>query len=66
MVANPRVGQRVRLHYAARSRAAAPLHGRTGTVAVAGRGRPRNHLVELDGGGRVVVPCGNLQPAEDR
>lgn len=61
MISNPRVGQRVRLHYAKR---AIPhfFHGRRGMVVVAGKGKPRNHLVKLDGSILVVVPCGNLMP----
>lgn len=59
MIANPRPGQRVRLHYRALLRAIAP-HGHAGTVVIASRGRPRNHAVKLDSGETVVVPCGNL------
>lgn len=62
MIANPKPGRRVELRYAARVRPFAPLHGRTGVVVIASRGKPRNHLVQLDGGPLVVVPCGNLMP----
>lgn len=64
MISNPRLGQRVRLHYAAKKRAVHPHHGKLGTVFVAGKGKPRNHGIELDDGTRVVVPCGNLVRAE--
>lgn len=59
MMSNPKPGQRCRLHYATKRRG--PLHGKAGTVEIASKGRPRNHLVQLDDGTRVVVPCGNLQ-----
>lgn len=68
MLTCPRVGQRVVLHYnqrLARS-GAVPHHGKVGTVAIRStRGKPRNHLVRLDDGGLVVVPCGNLRPAPE-
>jgi hypothetical protein len=35
-------------------------HGASGTVTIVSRGKPRNHLVRLDDGRLVVVPCGNL------
>ena len=35
------------------------LHERRRTVLIRSNGRPRNHLVEVDGK-RYVVPCGNL------
>lgn len=61
MLANPKVGRRVRIHYRKAIAAAMPLHGKAGAVVVACRGPgPRNHGVELDGGGVVSVPCGNL------
>lgn len=66
MLTNPRPGQRVRLHYAAAKRPYFPYHGRTGAVVVGGRGKPRNHLVRLDGGPLVVVPGGNLVPESAR
>lgn len=63
MMANPRPGRRVRIHYRKTIAAVMPLHGRTGRIAIASKGPgPRNHGVELDGGGIVSVPCGNLQP----
>jgi hypothetical protein len=38
-----------------------PHHGKTGTVLTAGKGKPRNHLIDIRGT-RVAVPCGNLRP----
>lgn len=66
MLVNPKPGQRVRLVYAAAKRAFHGLHGERGAVEVAGRGKPRNHLVKLDSGRRVVVPCGNLNAEPPR
>lgn len=60
MIANPKPGTRVRLAYALKRRKFFTLHDKLGTVVVVGRGRPKNHLVRLDGGGLVVVPCGHL------
>jgi len=59
----PRVGQRVQVWYAKRTRFCAPLHGKVGTVVVVSRGKPRNHGVEIDGK-LYVVPCGNLRRPE--
>ena len=60
----PKVGQQVVLHYNRRLVAygAAPHHGKVvAVVARKTRGRPRNHLVQLDDGQLVVVPCGQLR-----
>lgn len=62
MLSNPRVGDRVRLHYRKRVGEFMPWHGATAVVVVAGRARPRNHLVRIDAGPLVVVPAGNLNP----
>ena len=59
MIASPRIGQVVQVWYA-KKRAHWPLHGKTGTVVIASRGRPRNHGV-MANGELVVVPCGNLR-----
>jgi hypothetical protein len=63
MLANPRQGDRVIIRYAkakvARSPSTFPLHGKTGTVEIVGRGKPRNHGILIDGV-LYVVPCGNL------
>lgn len=56
---NPRRGQIVTVRYGKRTRDIMPLHGRAGTVSVVGRGRPRNHGIEIDGVIHVV-PAGNL------
>ncbi len=57
MLINPRPGERVELRYRPALRPYF-LHGRRGTVTVVGRGKPRNHGVEIEGR-LVVVPCGN-------
>jgi hypothetical protein len=65
VLSSPKPGTRVVLHYAAARRAIAPYHGRTGTVVTPGKGRPRNHLVCLDGdGAMVIVPAGNVRAAK--
>ena len=61
MVSAPKPGQRVRLRYAAKRAHLFHLHGKTGVVRIVGKGRPRNHGVEI-GGVIVVVPAGNLRP----
>lgn len=65
LLLNPKIGQRVRLHYAASKRRLFPYHGQEGVVVIASKGRPRNHMVLLKSGKRVVVPAGNLIKAED-
>ena len=60
MIFHPRVGQRVRVHYAKRMAAMMPYHGKPGVVRVVSRGPgPRNVGVEINGR-LVVVPRGNL------
>lgn len=59
MVSNPKPGQRVVLRYAKRRAHLFHLHNAAGVVRIAGKGKPRNHGVEV-GGVIVVVPCGNL------
>ncbi len=61
MCSYPKVGAIVQCWYAAKTRAARPLHGLTGVIVVSSRGRPRNHGV-LVNGTMYVVPCGNLRP----
>lgn len=66
MLTCPRVGQPVVLHYAGRvvAAGAAPHHGRVGhVVARKTKGKPRNHLIRLDDGLLLIVPCGNLRAA---
>lgn len=56
-----RPGDRVRLVYRLPW---SPWKGATGTVRVRGRprrGTPLNFLADLDGGGMVIVPGGNLR-----
>jgi hypothetical protein len=63
MLTCPRIGQRVLLHYGAKYLAAGIRHhGKHGAVvARKTKGKPRSHLVMLDDGLLVVVPCGNLR-----
>jgi len=61
MIWQPRIGQRVRLHYRASLRTTTP-HGQCGVVVrvASGRGGPINVLVHLTSGKLVVVPRGQL------
>jgi hypothetical protein len=60
VLTSPRIGQGVEIRYGYRLRPLIEhLHGRRGTVLIRSNGRPRNHLVQVDGKG-YVVPCGNL------
>ena len=60
MIFHPRIGQRVRVHYAKRAASIMPHHGKTGAVRIVTDGPgPRNVGVEIDGR-LVVVPRGNL------
>jgi ribosomal protein L21E len=61
---NPRVGQQVRVHYRAAVADRMPYHGKIGTVVIAGKGKPRNHLIDIEGT-RVAIPCGNLNKVKD-
>ncbi len=62
MLINPRLGSAALVWYRAGVREHMPYHGLVAVVRGAGRGRPRNHAVEIDGR-LVVVPCGNLRKA---
>ena len=60
MIFHPRIGQRVRVHYAKATAETMPFHGKTGVVRVMSNGPgPRNVGAEIDGA-LVVVPRGNL------
>ena len=59
MYANPPQNARVRIHYRKGVAETMPFQGRIGTIRISGRGKPRNHLVEIDGK-LAVIPCGNL------
>lgn len=63
VIASPRVGQQVQIWYRKDRAPHMPYHGKLGTVVISGRGKPRNHLVNIDGTD-VVVPCGNLRRPE--
>lgn len=65
MLANPQPGARVRVHYRKAIAEIMPHHGKTGTVVVACKGRPRNHGVLLDDGTLTAIPCGNLAKLPD-
>jgi hypothetical protein len=63
MVRRPTVGLRVQVWYARARIPYAPWHGKVGVVVVVAMGPgPRNHGVLIDGR-LVVVPAGNLRPA---
>jgi len=65
MIFHPRIGQRIRVHYAKGAAATMPFHGKTGVVRGVSRGPgPRNIGVEVDGG-LVVVPRGNLVAVQE-
>lgn len=61
MLSNPKIGQRVVLHYREQLRGVVLWHGKRGVVIERGTGKPRNHLVQLTDGTRLVVPAGNLK-----
>ena len=63
MLLNPRIGQRVQIHYRASIAGSMPWHGRRGIVRIASRGRPRNHAIEI-AGELVAIPAGNLVKLE--
>lgn len=63
MLANPKPGQLVEIRYRAALRPIARLHGRLGVVRIVGKGKPRNHGVEVDGR-LYCVPCGQLNKVE--
>jgi len=61
MLAHPHPGQRVIIRYAKERAHLFPWHGFTGCVILTAKGKgPLNHLIQLDQGPLVVVPCGNL------
>ena len=60
MIWHPKKGQRVEIHYP-REKIGFKYQGYRGTVLVGSLGPgPINALVQLDAGGGVVVPRGNL------
>lgn len=63
MISHPKIGTTVKVWYAAKARHARPLHGKTGTVVIASKRKPRNHGILIDDV-MYVVPAGNLQPVE--
>lgn len=65
MLANPRLGQAVRLRYRKGHPAAVLYQDAIGRVVIVCRGRPRNHGIEIEGR-IVVVPCGQLFKLEEK
>ena len=65
MLMNATRGQLVRVHYRAAVAACMPLHGQVGRIVAGGRGRPRNHCVEI-AGRLYIVPAGNLMVERER
>jgi len=62
VLTNPRLGQVVLVRYNPRAKLImGHLHDKLGTVIQRSRGKPRNHLVDVDGR-LYVIPCGNLFP----
>jgi len=62
MLTNPRRGQVVVVWYRESLRVICRCHGKHGRVLAAGRGKPRDHLVEVDNE-PVFIPAGNLRKA---
>ena len=60
MLTNPPLGFTAQVWYRKRMREFMPYHGRTGKITIVGRGKPRNHGIEIDGK-TIVVPAGNLR-----
>jgi len=67
MLSNPTRGQIVRIRYAPPRRQFVrnSLHGKYGRVLVPGTGRPRSHLVHVDGH-NYIIPAGQLFQEPDR
>jgi len=63
MICNPRIGQTVQLWYAEKWRSWVTIHGKSGVVVKQYHGRPRNHMIHVDGR-LVIVPCGNIRKVD--
>ena len=63
MVSNPKPGAACKVWYRTTLRDYMPLHGKIGKVVRVSRGRPRNHVIEIDGE-EYAVPFGNLIEVE--
>ena len=62
MLVNPSLSQLVEIRYNPKMRGGAfgaTLHGQIGRIVIVGKGKPRNHGVEVNGV-LHVIPCGNL------
>lgn len=66
MICHPKPGTRVRLRYRKQLVTAgmAPHHDQTGRVVLPAKRRPLNHVVEMESGELVNVPCGYLMKEE--
>jgi len=63
MLTNPPIGYTAQVWYRKDMRWM-PYHGKIGKITIVGKGRPRNHGIEIDGK-TIVVPCGNLRKPEE-
>ena len=59
MITNPKINQLVQLKYNKKKWPTALLQGKIGTIVLAGKGKPRNHAVNVEGV-IYIVPCGNI------
>lgn len=62
MLVNPCINQAVEIRYNPKirhSELGSTLHGKIGRVVVIGRGKPRNHGIDIEGV-MYVIPCGNI------
>jgi hypothetical protein len=64
MLSNPKPGTQIKVWYRSTLRDFMPLHGKVGVVVRVSRGKPRNHVVEIDGE-EYAVPFGNLMTVEE-
>lgn len=65
MLTNPRPGMIAQIWYRKRPyygwEKVSPGHGHLCFILYSGKGKPRNHLVELLNGYKMIVPAGNLR-----
>ena len=62
MLVNPKINQLVEIRYNPKMRGGelgTNLHGKTGRVVIAGKGKPRNHGILIDDA-VFIIPCGNI------
>lgn len=66
MLAHPLKDARVIIRYAKEMAHLFQWHGCAGKVVISAKGPgPLNHLIQLDQGPLVIVPCGNLVKEQD-